>query len=242
MREFLRNPFKLLPTLLGIVSVTIGIVIGILTLVDRLSSSPRRSETSRLIIVDSSKSMQRLFSPQTKFDAAAAEVLRYVRQEPNVDVALRFASGTCEATHDDPAVAFSKNNEDEIEAALDRQRVRVRGKANFVDTVRMGVDDFRGFEGAASAKIQSIWLFLGTPRDACYPGRTVEALSDALADSGAKVSHVDFFALRSENISFRRLKKRMEGLAENINVLRASNVEELDAMLEATARREKPSP
>jgi hypothetical protein len=240
VREFLRNPFKLLPTLLGLVSVTIGIVIGILTLVDRLSSSPRRSETSRLIIVDSSKSMQRLFSPQTKFDAAADEVLRYVRREPNVDIALRFAGGTCDATRGDPAVAFAKNNEDEIRTALDRQRVR--GKANFVDTIAMGVDDFRGSEGAASAKIQSVWLFLGTPRDACYPGRTVEALSEALEDSGAKVSHVDFFALRSENISFQRLKKRMEGLAEHINVLRASNVRELDEMVEATVRREKPSP
>lgn len=243
VREFLRNPLKSLPALLGVVSVTIGIIIGIFTLVDRLSSSPRRSETSRLIIVDTSKSMRRLFSPQTKFDAATAQVLKYVRREPNVDVALRFAGGSCDATRDDPAVGFAKDNEGEIKAALDRQRGRVRGGANFVDTIAMGVDDFRDSESAASARIQSIWLFLGTPFDACYrPRRAVAELKAALAESDVKVSHVDFFALRSENISFERLKRQMEGIADYVFILRASDVKELQEFVMATARREQPSP
>jgi hypothetical protein len=243
VREFLRNPLKSLPALLGVVSVTIGIIIGILTLVDRLSSSPRRSETSRLIIVDSSQSMRRLFSPQTKFDAAAAEVRKDVGREPNVDHALRFTGGSCDASRGDPAVDFAKNNEDEIRTELDHQRARVGGKANFVDTIVMGLDDFRDFEDAASAKVQSIWLFLGTPFDACYsPERAVKEVRAALSESDAKISHVDFFALGSENISFEKLKSRMESIAGDIFVMRASNVDELSEFVEATKRRETPSP
>ena len=203
-----------------------------------------QSSTSRLIIVDGSASMMRRFSPETKFDSARREILRYINQQPAVDVALRFTSGSCGEPYDKPDVDFGRNRQ-EIAAQL-RSR-RLTGKANFIDAVSMGVNDFLESDTASSSKVQSIWLFLGTATDGCTPGRDiVDELKTALqAQPDVNLSHVDFFALRAEKTSFERLQKRIASLAEVVRVLSApQNVQganDLRETIEEAARREAPS-
>jgi hypothetical protein len=241
MRKFLDNPLKIVSSILGTISVIVGIVIGVLTLTDRVSSPPRRSETSRLIIVDSSKSMARHLSPQTKFDAAMEVILNYVERESSVDVALRFASGTCREEDEGRAVDFGQENAEEVRMALRRQRARLGGNANFVDTLAMGVDDFREVEEAASAKARSIWLFLGTAKDDCHED-TVSELETAVDNHLVEVSHIDFFALRAEKTSFRRLRKRLERLSNSFRGFNVRDEDELRKIVRNAARREQPSP
>lgn len=224
--------------------VAAGIVIGLGLSVWKPDPA-YRSSTSRLIIVDGSASMMRSFSPETKFDSARTEILRYVNQQPSVDVALRFTSGRCDGIYEEPDVDFGRSNRKEIDARL-RSR-RLAGEANFIDAVSMGVNDFLESHTASSAKVQSIWLFLGTAKDGCVPGRdVVEELKAALVDSpDVNLSHVDFFALRAEKTSFQRLQKRIASLAEVVRVLsvpqNVQNSSGLRETIEETARREAPS-
>jgi hypothetical protein len=247
VREFLdslfHDPVKGTGALLGIVGSAIGITLGVRQLVMWIGGPEYQSATSRLIIIDASASMTKAFSPQSKFDSAGREMLRYVNQEPGVDVAVRFTSGRCGEPYEKPDVDFGRGNREEIETELQQRRQNLRGKANFLDAVRMGVNDFRESDTASSAKVRSIWLILGTAKDGCVAGRdTVEELKGALVDSPAGLSHVDFFALRAEKASFEQLKRRVESVAVFVRVLPVvQNRKALREKLEETARREAPS-
>jgi hypothetical protein len=220
----------------------ISIALGIRELVDWIGGPGYASETSRLVIVDASAAMSLRYSPESKFDSATSEILRYVKQEPGVDVAIRFTSGRCDSPYAAPAVDFQHENDAEIEAALARRGRTLRGEADLADTFRRGVEDFRESDIASKAKVRSIWLFLGSAVDGCLSGAdAAEAVREALAESPIEVTHVDFFALRAERKKFDALRRRMERVAGYVRVIQISSKPALRKTIEATARRESPS-
>ncbi len=242
LREPLRHPGKALAAVVALVGGVISMALGIRELVAWIDGPGYESDTSRLVIVDASAAMTRHFSPELKFDSATKEILRYTKQEPGVDVAIRFTSGRCDSAYAPPAVDFEHGNEVEIKAELARQRRRLGGKADLAATFAMGVEDFRESGIASKAKVRSIWLFLGSASDGCQSGAdAVEAVREALAESPIEVTHVDFFALRTEQKSFDALRKRMEGVADYVRVIRVANAPALHKTIEATARRESRS-
>src|SRR5262245_14399967 len=138
LREPLSHPVQALVTVVTLVGGIISIALGIRELADWIGGSAYESETSRLVIVDSSATMRRHFSPESKFDSATAQLLRYVRREPGVDVAVRFTSGRCDFEYTSPAVNFDLDNPEEIKAALTRQRHSLDGKADLAETFAIG--------------------------------------------------------------------------------------------------------
>jgi hypothetical protein len=242
LREPLRHPWQALASLLTIVGGVISITLGIRAIVNWIEGPGYQSDTSRLVIVDSSAAMKPQFSPQSKFDSATAEILRYVKQEPSADVAVRFTSSDCDSPYAKPAVKFGHDNGDKIEAALAAQAHTLRGKANLESTFANGIEDFRDSSVASNAKVRSIWLFLGSATDGCGSGADVaEAVKDALSDSPIKVSHVDFFALRAEQKKFKALQKALEDIGSYVRVVPVANKPALRKKIEETAQREAPS-
>ncbi len=242
LREPLRHPFKALAAVLALVGSLITVVLGVRGLVDWIAGPEYESDTSRLVIVDASAAMSRHFSPESKFDSATKEILRYVRQEPGVDVAIRFTSGQCGSRYSAPAVEFEHGNEDDIEATLAQQGQTLQGKADLAETFAKGLEDFRESGVASKAKVRSIWLFLGSAKDGCQSGAdAAEAVKEALAESPIEVTHVDFFALRAERKSFEALRRRMEQVARYVRVIQVANKPALQKTIEATALRESAS-
>jgi hypothetical protein len=242
LRQPLSHPVQALVTVVTLVGGVISIALGMRELADWIGGSGYESETSRLVIVDSSAVMSRHFSPESKFDSATSQILRYARREPGVDVAIRFTSGRCDSEYTAPAVSFDHGNTDEIEAALSRQRRSLRGKADLADTFAMGLEDFHRSGVASKAKVRTIWLILGSAADGCQSGQdAAEAVKDALAGSPIGVTHVDFFALRTEQKSFEELRRRMEKIAGYVRVIRVANETDLRLTVEQTALRESAS-
>ena len=242
LREPLRHPVKALAASVALVGGVVSLALGVRELVDWIRGPGYQSDTSRLVIVDSSVAMSRHFSPESKFDSATREILRYVKQEPGVDVAIRFTSGRCDSPYAAPAVGFAHGNDAGIKQALVARRRALRGKADLAATFAMGVEDFRESGVASKAKVRSIWLFLGSVSDGCRSGAdAVEAVREALAESPIEVTHVDFFALHAEQKSFEALRRRMERVANFVRVIQVADTPTLRKTVEAVSRRESPS-
>jgi hypothetical protein len=242
-RSFDEHPIATLSAVVGLLVLVLALVAGVRELVKWINGPGYRSATSRLIIIDASASMGRRFSPERKYDAAMKQVLLYVKQEPADDVALRFTNSRCNDSYAKPPVFFVHNHRDQIEAELTRQGQSLHGETNLSGALRMGLNDFHESKTASGATEQSIWLFLGTPTDVCQPGAdVVEAIKAVLdRDSEIKVSHVDFFALKTEQKTFEQMKDELESLGAFVSVVRAASTTALHAKIVSAARREAPS-
>lgn len=212
---------------------------GMPKLVDWIDPPAEVSVSSRLLIVDTSASMTGKIGSR-KFNLAVSQIRRIVGNAPDVAVALRTAGGACTEGYREPLVKFEPDNGSTIQAELDT--VRTGGPANIVSQLEQGVNDFQKFDTAKSAKVQSIWLFLGTARDCRAEDIPLgEAIKQALVDSPAKVSYVDFFVLRGDRKSFANLKKSIEPLGAEFFVREVRTQEKLVRAVDKALETEKPS-
>ena len=211
---------------------------GMPKIVDWINPPLEPAVASRLLIVDTSGSMS---GPgKAKFDAAVAEIERYAENVPDVALALRTAGGSCTEGYHDPPVGFASHNIDEIRAELDA--ARPHGEANIVSQLEQATNDFQKFELAKKAKIQSIWLFLATARDCRARDVSLgKAIKEALTDSPAKVSYVNFFVLRGDKTSYRNLERSLHSLGSEFAIRRVANQMEMKNSIEDADRGQRPS-
>jgi von Willebrand factor type A domain len=230
---------KTLVSVLTVVSVTIGIIIGVRTLIP----DPEPPRHSVLILVDTSRSMQKQFeSGKTKFEAVRAQILDYARKRPDSAIAVRFTGGICSTDYDEPAVSFDQDNTGEIEAAL--RDVSVGGPSDFAFAVGEAVNDFDHYEEGGSATSRSIWAFLGSGVDRCRNNAPRE-IRRALEEFGDPASvKFDFFAVGASQTEDRKLTRLVAGLNRagyEAYVETPESVPELKKSVENTSQREEPS-
>jgi hypothetical protein len=95
-----------LATLLGLVSVTVGIVLG----VRNLLPNPKTPRMSAVFILDVSPAMSKPLGGMTRLAAAEDSIIRSVSLLPGIPTSLRLVSGGCEATYAAPTVDFHTDN------------------------------------------------------------------------------------------------------------------------------------
>jgi hypothetical protein len=223
---------------LTVVSLTIGIILG----VRQLLPHQEPPQHSVLILMDTSRSMKRLFgSDKTKLEAVRAQVVDYARKRPDSAIGLRFTGGHCSEGYVEPPVAFDRDNTSEIKAAL--QDTKPDGKSDFASGLSEAVNDFDHYEAGRSARVQSIWAFLGSGRDECTPD-VYRAIENALEgfDRGVKFDFFGLGASRAEARSLKALVAKLKGDDYEAYVNTPKNTSQLRKAFEDTPRRETPSP
>jgi hypothetical protein len=234
------NRLKILISVLTVVSLTIGIIIGVLTLLP----DPVPPRHSVLILLDKSKSMNRPFrGSTTKLQAVREQILHYARAQPDTAIALRFTGGVgvCnKEAYEPPTVTFHRDNASEIDAAL--ADVTARGDSDFATAVGEAVNDFDRYEAGQKAKVQSLWVFLGSGHDTCRTN-AIEAIKTALEGFGKQGVRFNFFgvgATKGEDNRLRRLVRRLKQAGYAAYVRTPKNVSELRKDVEETSQRETP--
>ncbi len=228
---------------LTVVSLTIGIVLGI----RQLLPDPEPPSSSVLILMDTSRTMRQPFGQgKSKLDAVRTEILSFAGQRPDAAFALRFTGGECSESYTEPAVAFELDNTSEIKAAL--QDARPLGKSDFASGLNGAVNDFARYETGGSARVQSIYLFLGSGDDDCTSD-VYHAISTALDDFERDTSinpgiRFNFFGLGASRAEARRLRNlvaRLERAKYEAHVTTPENPRQLSKAVQETSLREKPS-
>lgn len=229
---------KILVSALTAVSVTIGVVLGVRTLLP----DPVPPRHSVLILVDRSQSMNEPFGGrETKFEAVRAQILDYARKRPDSAIALRFAGGMCNtAGYVPPEVTFDRDNTDDIEAAFGD--VAARGRSDFANAVGEAVNDFDRYEAGRTARVQSIWAFLGSGHDTCRTN-AIREIRVALEGFDQPVKF-DFFGVggsKGEDNRLLRLVRRLKKAGYDAYVNTPKTVSQLRKDVEETSQRETPS-
>ena len=238
-----REKLAILIGVLTVFSLSIGIILG----VRQLLPDPKPPRYSVLILMDTSRSMKQPFGRyKTKLDAVRAQILDYARNRPDSAIGLRFTGGSCSKGYVEPAVAFDQNNTDAVEAAL--LATRPGGKSDFASGLSEAVNDFDHYEKGGSARVQSIWAFLGSGDDQCSDDvyRAIEiALDDFTSDGSVNPGiKFDFFSLRTSRAATARLRELVTKLEEDdygVRVMTATNPAQLMEDVQNTSRREAPS-
>jgi hypothetical protein len=233
------NPVKIV----GGLGALVGLILGVIQLYQLIFPPPKPAQRSVLFIVDSSKNMRRRFGVggPTKFQAVKREILRYVRNQPNVLVGLRFVGNVGSGGYRPPAVKFDTNNDEEIARALNQ--VRPTKMTDFSGAVGKGANDFLRYGRAGKAVSPSMWVFFGGTKDPCgFSGLANEIATEL---QGVPV-HVrfDFFVLRKTPAGRKeldRLLSRLRKQGHNAFWLRPSNPTQLHHAVERVSQSEMPS-
>lgn len=238
-----REKLAILIGALTVVSLTIGIILG----VRQLLPDPKPPRLSVLILVDTSRSMRQPFGRyKTKLGAVRAQIVKYARERPDSAIGLRFTGGDCSGGYVEPAVAFDRKNTNEIEAAL--QDARPQGKSNFASGLSGAVNDFDHYEAGGSARVQSIWAFLGSGDDQCTEDvyRAIEIAlegfdSDASVNPGIKFDFFGLGASRAETGQLKRLVTKLNRDNYEAYVRTPNTPAQLKKDVENASQRETPS-
>jgi len=219
-----------------------GVNAGMPKLVDWVNGPEDTPVATRLLIVDTSREMKESLGGRSKFAAVKSQIAALVQRTPDVAFALRTVGGGCvESGYQEPDVKFASRDGAEIVSEL--AKAHVGGRADIPTAVSYGTNDFQRFKIARSARIQSIWLFIGGARDTCEPEAPPlgPALKLALIDSPAKVSYVDLFVLRGDKKGYANLRKSVESLGSTFAVSRVATEAGLRNAVQRASRRESAS-
>jgi hypothetical protein len=242
----IRDRLKALPRpakIIGGLAALVGLILGVIELYDKLFPPPKPVARSVLLVVDSSATMRRDYgSGQTKLQAAKREIVRYVQNQPNVLVAIRFVGDICNEGYQSPTVEFGTNKAKEITRALDQ--VRPTKIADLAGAVGQGANDFLRYDRAGHATSPSMWIFFGGITDPC--GGTGLANEIATELQGVKVNaRFDFFVLRKTPAGRKELDRLLSKLREQGHTafwLRPANPTQLHRAVEKVSQSENPSP
>ena len=234
----LPNPVKIV----GGLGALVGLILGVIQLYGRIFPPAKPAQRSVLFVVDTSASMRRPFSTgQTKLEAVRREILRYVRDQPNVLVGLRFVGSVCTMGYQRPAVTFSTHNDEEIARALDQSRPT--SLANLSGAVGQGANDFLRYGRAGKATSPSMWVFFGDIRDPCGLNGLANEIGTEL--HGVKVDvRFDFFVLRKTPAGRKELDRLLSTLQKQGHTalwLRPINPGQLHHAVQRVSRSENPS-
>jgi hypothetical protein len=235
----LPNPVKII----GGLSALVALILGVIRLYQTIFPPPKPAERSVLFIVDSSQAMRSPFRPGgvTKFEAVKSEILRYVRNQPDVVAGLRFVGNICTEGYQSPVVKFAAHDEEEIARALDdAQPTKI---ADLSGAVGQGANDFLRSSKAGKAKSPSMWLFFGRTRDPCG----FSGLADEIATElqGVKVdARFDFFVFRKTAAGRKELDRLLSKLRKQGHTAmwsRPATPTQLHQAVQQVSRSENPS-
>jgi hypothetical protein len=232
------NPVKII----GGLGALVGLILGVIQLYQVIFPPPKPARRSVLFIVDSSATMRRHFGAgQTKFEAVRREILRYVRDQPNVLVGLRFVGSVCSEGYQPPAVNFDTHNDEEIARALDE--VRPTSLTDLSGAVGQGANDFLRYSRAGEAASPSMWVFFGGTNDQCGLTGLANEIAAELRDVKVGV-RFDFFVLRKTPAGRKELDRLLARLRKQGHTafwLRPSNLTQLHHAVERVSQSEMPS-
>ena len=145
----LPNPVKVI----GGLGALVRLILGVMQLYNKVFPPPKPAQRSVLFIVDSSSEMRAPFDGRdTKLDAVKQEILRFVRNQPDVLVGLRFVGNICTEGYQKPAV------------------------------VGQGANDFLHYSRAGKAQSPSMWVFFGGIADPCGTSGLADEIATDLHD------------------------------------------------------------
>lgn len=234
----LPNPVKIV----GALGALVGLILGVIQLYNKIFPPPKPVQRSVLFIVDSSSEMRVPFGGgDTKLEAVEREVLRFVRNQPDVLVGLRFVGSVCDTVYQPPSVAFATHNDEEVASALAQSRpARI---ADLSGAVGQGANDFLRYSRAGKAESPSMWVFFGGTNDPCGTSGLADEIANDLrgADVHAKF---DFFAIRKTLAGRKelvRLVSNLEKQGHDAKWLQPRNPTQLRRVVRTVARGERPS-
>jgi hypothetical protein len=209
----LPNPVKIV----GALGALVGLILGVIQLYNLAFPPPGPAQRSVLFIVDTSKDMRGPYGGgQTKLQAVKREILRFVRNQPDVLVGLRFVGSICTQGYQPPTVGFGTHQDEDITRALAEARpARI---ADLSGAVGQGANDFLRYDRAGKAAAPSMWVFFGGVEDPCGLHGLADEIAAELTD--VKVhAKFDFFAIR----------KTLAGRKEIVRIISALKKQHRDA-------------
>jgi len=184
------------------------------------------------IVLDASSPMARRFGGQTKLEAAAEAIERYVVPLSNEGLALRRAGGGCDESGE-LLVGFDDDHQDEVSAAAAAQGAS--GRSNIAYAIRAAIDDFSSdrFQGPASTK--RILVFMGGS-DQCAEDPSDEIRSE-LQRSGIENAVFRLVALKVSGKEQRRLRDFKQELAPyaDVEIRTPDTAQEFEEIVEVEA-------
>ncbi len=211
LKRFSGDPVKVLTG----VSITIGIVVGVWQIWDRLFPDPGPPRLSVQYIVDVSETMTGTIGRRPKLDAVREEVLVDVRSTPNAAAALRLTGGGCSSGYVPPHVGFGQDNAGDFEGAL--ADVRAGGQSDFAQAIRHAANDLLGREREAGGRSKTLVVVIGG-MDTCTadPGPAINRALRSLRAEESLELNFKFVGVKAPR-NVRRLLRSVRGEARRLD-------------------------
>jgi hypothetical protein len=234
----LPNPVKIV----GALGALVGLILGVIQLYNQVFPPPKPAQRSVLFIVDSSSEMRQPFGGgDTKLEAVKREILRFVRNQPDVLVGLRFVGNICSEGYHEPAVTFATHNDDDVAAALaDARPTQI---ADLSGAVGQGANDFLRYGRAGKAQSPSMWVFFGGIEDPCGTSGLADEIATDLRGVDIE-ARFDFFAIRKTLAGRKelvRLVSKLKQQGHDAKWLQPRNRAQLRRAVTTVAQGERPS-
>jgi hypothetical protein len=144
-----------LVTALGLVSVVVGIVVGI----RQLLPAPSVPGASMTFVLDVSPAMRERFGGGTKLAAAETSILQSVAALPGIPTSLRLMAGGCEVTaYEPPTLAFSTHDVNRYRDVFDH--LEATPQASYIGALAYAVNDFTTTSHIDASPHKLVVLFL----------------------------------------------------------------------------------
>ena len=147
---------------LGIVSVAVGIVLG----VRQLLPTPKPPRMSAVFILDVSPAMQSRIGETTKLAAAEANITQSVSSLPGVSTSLRLVRG-CEGSYTAPTVPFGTNDVGRYNRVFSDLPANEQSVSGYVGALAGAANDLATKSLIADSKEKLLIVFMAGSRDTC---------------------------------------------------------------------------
>jgi hypothetical protein len=150
-----------LATLLGLISVTVGIVLGIRTLLP----NPKTPRMSAVFILDVSPAMRQSLGGTTKLAAAEDSIIRSVSLLPGIPTSLRLVAGGCEEIYAAPTVGFHTNNATRFRDVFGN--LQQANRSSYVTAISSATNDLSSKDKIEDSSQKLIAVFVSDARGSC---------------------------------------------------------------------------
>jgi hypothetical protein len=147
---------------LGIVSVAVGIILG----VRQLLPSPKPPRMSAVFILDVSPAMQKRIGETTKLAAAEGNIIQSASSLPGVSTSLRLVKG-CEGSYTAPTVPFGTNNAGRYDRVFSDLGSSEQSASGYVGALASAANDLATKSLIADSKEKLLIVFMAGSRDTC---------------------------------------------------------------------------
>jgi hypothetical protein len=193
-----------------IISVAASLIVaGVLAVITYLTKPPEPVRLNYVLVLDTSQAMVQEFGETTRFEAAVAELIRFVEPRDADNLTLWAAGGSCGPGGTEILVPFGQHNSARIRAALGE--LEPQGPADLGDAVVMATSAFNDPDQFPADVEKFVFVFT-TGKDTCggdYVGRIEERLGEVGEDFTVEFR---FFALKVSS----RVKRDLRGLKREL--------------------------